>query len=207
MKKTILISMASLAIATTQSFAGGTILPPVIPVTTEQQNNPSPLYIGVGINRVFFDGWCQCGDVYEDYTYGALIRVGSDFNPYFGVELRMATTWIEEEGAKLKSHIGLYAKPQLHIGEDINVYGLIGYGKTEIGDTINYSESGLSWGVGLEFDLFEDEKDENIHYDREFDGMGEQEEGWGLFVDYQKLIEKDGAPDIHMISIGITYDF
>lgn len=207
MKKILLSTITALTLGITQSFAGGFIAPPPM---EKEDSNITGLYVGVGVSQAFFDGNCPCDNaVFEDYTYGGLIRIGYDFNQFGGIELRAAKTWMEEEGAMVKSHIGLFAKPQYHISEDLNIYALIGYAKTEIGDhpEVSFDDSGFSWGVGLEFDLFEDEKDENIHYDREFDGMGDQEQGWGLFVDYQKLIEKDGAPDIHLISFGVTYDF
>jgi len=205
--KKLIVSLATVVTLVTQSFGGEDFVPPVEPIiAVPDPITPTGLYTGIGITRLFFDGVCDCGDVYEDYTYGVLVRVGYDFNPYFGLELRGATTWIEEEGAKLKSHLGIFAKPQYHISEDLNLYGLIGYAKSETGDTVKYSDSGLSWGVGLEYDLFDDDKDDGF-YKREFDGQGDQEKGWGLFVDYQKLIEKDGAPDMHMISFGVTYDF
>jgi OOP family OmpA-OmpF porin len=207
MKKLALSLAVVVAFGATKSFGGADFVPPVIPVVAVPDPvEISGVYVGVGISRHFFDGFCDCGDIYEDYTYGALLRVGKDFNQYFGVELRAATTWIEDEGARLKYHYGLYAKPQYHITNEINIYALAGYGKSEIGDTVRYSETGFSWGVGLEYDLSQDTKEDGI-YNREFDGMGDQEKGWGLFVDYQKLIEKDGAPNMHLITFGVTYDF
>ncbi|MBN2826281.1 MAG: porin family protein [Campylobacterales bacterium] len=208
MKKILVSTVATIAIATTQSFAGADFIPPIIPVL-EEKVDVSGLYVGLGINRVFFNGTCPCdGAVFEDYTYGALVRVGYDYNQYFGVELRGATTWIEDEGARLKAHYGIFAKPQYHITNDLNIYALAGYAYTEIGDNaqVSFDDTGFSWGVGLEYDLFEDEEEDGT-YKREFDGKGDQEKGWGLFVDYQKLIEKDGRPDIDMISFGVTYDF
>jgi len=205
--KTKIVVSAIAALTISQSFAGGFIAPPHV---EKEDANITGLYVGLGLSRAFFDGNCPCDNaVYEDYTYGGVLRVGFDFNQYFGVELRGATTWMEEEGAMVKSHIGIFAKPQYHVSEDINIYALAGYASTEIGDDpqVSFDDSGFSWGVGLEFDLFGDEKHENVHYDREFDGMGDQEQGWGLFIDYQKLIEKDGAPDIDMITFGVTYDF
>ena len=202
MKK--IVALLAMAVAlSSKSFGGADFIPPIVPVLDEKVD-VSGLYVGVGVSRVFFDGTCPCANgVFEDYTYGALVRVGYDFNQYFGVELRAATTWIEDEGARLKAHYGIFAKPQYHITNDINVYAL-----AEIGDNpvISFDDTGFSWGVGMEYDLSKDRKKEG-RYDRAFDGMGDQEKGWGLFVDYQKLLEKDGRPDMDMISFGVTYDF
>lgn len=210
MKKIVLSFMLIFTLSTTKSFGGADFVPPIIPIEVVPENvNVSGLYVGLGITRVFFDGNCPCDNaVFEDYTYGVMLRVGNDFNPYFGVELRAATTWMEDEGAKVKSHIGIFAKPQYHVTQDLNIYALAGYACTEIGDNalVAFKDSGFSWGVGLEYDLFDD-KQENGIYARNFDGQGDQEKGWGLFVDYQQLIEKDGRPDLHAITVGITYDF
>ncbi len=206
--KKIAVLMAMIVALGSKSFGGADFIPPIIPVLDEKVD-VSGLYVGVGVSRVFFDGTCFCGDgVFEDYTYGALLRVGYDLNQYFGIELRGATTWIEDEGARLKAHYGIFAKPQYHITNDINVYVLAGYAYTEIGDNpvVSFDDTGFSWGVGLEYDLSKDTKKEGS-YERVFDGLGDQEKGWGLFVDYQKLLEKDGRPDMDMISFGVTYDF
>jgi len=204
MKKVILSTVSVLAITVSSSFAA-----PISSMSTQEDANVSGFYVGLGASRAFFDGTCSCGDTYEDYTYGVLVRAGYDFNPHFGVEFRGATTWIEEEGAQVNSHFGLFAKPQIHLSNDLNVYALLGYARTDIGDNpeVSFDDSGFSWGLGLEFDFSDDEKEENVKYDREFDGMADQEKGWGLFVDYQKLLQKSDRADIHMISFGITLDF
>jgi len=209
MKKTV-VSLAMAMALSSKSFAGADFVPPVIPIISVPDDiDVSGLYVGLGVSRVFFDGTCPCADgVYEDYTYGALVRVGNDFNPYFGVEFRAMSTWVDDEGARVKSHFGLFAKPQYHISDALNIYALAGYARTEIGDNrvVGFTDSGFSWGAGVEYDLSLDKK-ENGTYSRPFDGQGDQEKGWGLFVDYQKLIEKDGRPDIHALSFGVTYDF
>ena len=206
MKKRVL----SIAIAISSAcFGGGDFVPVVEPVVVvpPMPVETSGVYVGVGIVATHFDGVCVCGNDYEDYTYGALLRVGYDYNNYIGFEARALTSQIEDEGAKIKSHYGVFIKPQYHIRDDINVYGLLGYAKTEVGDTVNIDKSGFSWGVGLEYDLSSDTKEDGV-YNRAFDGQGNQEKGWGVFVDYQRLLQKDNYPhDIDVLSFGISYDF
>ena len=53
----------------------------------------------------------------------------------------------------------------------------------------------------------EDDREEDTLYEGGFDGQGDQERGWGLFVDYQRLLIKSDVPDMDVVSAGVTYDF
>jgi len=70
-------------------------------------------------------------------------------------------------------------------------------------------DNGFSAGFGLEYDLSDkrDDYDRNIYYPEGFDGQGDQEMGWGLFVDYQRLLIDSNIPDLDVVSAGVTYDF
>jgi opacity protein-like surface antigen len=96
--------------------------------------------------------------------------------------------------------------------DEMNVYGLLGYGRTTIDYTngimsSTLKENGFAYGAGLEYDLSSDES--LGEYSRAFDGQGDQEEGWGLWVDYQNLLMDEGVThtDSNIITTGITYDF
>ncbi|SHO81460.1 putative outer membrane protein A [hydrothermal vent metagenome] len=207
--KRIVLSVTTVVAMSSVTFAGGDFIPVVEPVMVipPVPINTTGLYVGIGLVATYFDGVCSCGNSYEDYTYGALLRLGYDYNEYIGLEARVLTSQIEDEGAKIKSHYGVFLKPQYHITDDINVYGLLGYANTEVGDTIKIDDSGFSWGVGLEYDISDDKKEDGI-YDRAFDGKGNQEKGLGLYIDYQKLLQKDNYPhDMHVLSVGLSYDF
>jgi OOP family OmpA-OmpF porin len=69
-----------------------------------------------------------------------------------------------------------------------------------------YDEAGLSVGFGLEYDMSDDEA---VVADRAFDGQGDQEKGWGIWVDYQNLLHNEGTNDIkaNIVTAGVTYDF
>ena len=180
----------------------------------------SPWYVGAGLVQVDFlkdpcspfDPTCK----YEDVTNGLMIRGGYDFNPYFGIEARAARTFWDKGpfGGVPIEHAGIFLKPQYPMTERSNLYGLLGVGYTKNrgnGARLAYfdNDTGFSAGLGIEFDLSDAQGDflEDVVYDRKFDGYADQGKGWMLFVDYQRLLIKAGAPDIDMFSLGLRYDF
>lgn len=219
MKKNSLVSLLAIAAMSTNLWAGGKevapIEAPVEPIPVMQ--TPSPVYLGLGLLWGRYNGTCgdadpSCG--YEDVTYGALLRAGYDFSQYFGLEGRLLGTFLKADplGGEELRHLGLYAKPMYPIGEDFNIYALLGYGWTQTKAGTNLTEideGGFSAGLGLEYDLsdMEDDREEDTFYEGGFDGHGDQEKGWGLFVDYQRLLIKSDVPDMDVVSGGITYDF
>ena len=220
MKKYILVTLLAIATLSTSIFAGGKGVEPVVEAVEPipAMETPSPVYLGLGLLWGRYDGSCGSPDCpYEDVTYGALLRGGYDFSQYFGLEARLLGTFWKEDplgGQKLK-HLGIFAKPMYPLGEDFNVYGLLGYGWTKTNVTASgtalkeLNEGGFSAGLGLEYDLsdMEDDREEDTLYEGGFDGQGDQERGWGLFVDYQRLLIKSDVPDMDVISGGVTYDF
>ena len=164
-------------------------------------------YIGAGLIAIKYNPNCNCtASKGKDKTAGLMVRIGYDFNKYFGVESRaMRSNW-KSNGGKIK-HAGLFIKPMYPISNDINIYGLAGYAKTTTqGKLRRMDVNGVSFGLGFEYDLSSDSKKDTI-YNRKFDGIGDQENGLGLFVDYERLFYKSGSPDLDAISAGITYDF
>ena len=193
----------------TVAMAGKNVVPaatPVVPVIP-----PSPFYIGLGLLWTGTSLDCPCANNkrLKDNTYGGILRIGYDFNQYIGVEGRIFKSSLNKNFSET-THYGIYLKPQYHITDALNIYGLIGYGKTKVEcdykGTI-YDDSGVSFGLGMEYDFSKDT--EHIAYGRAFDGQGDQEKGWGVWVDYQVLLYNEGSLDIksHIISAGATYDF
>ena len=197
--KNITLSLLAIMALSSQSYAGGDILPQtvfeleeeaqavkVVPVeekkVVELVKESTPWYIGAGLTagRVK-DGNC------EDITYGVMAKLGYEFNDNFAVEARgMRTNW-EYEGAKIK-HLGVFLKPQYQVDEDVNLYGLVGYAKTSLNSKYELNENGLALGAGVDYDL------------------GEKDE-YSLFVDYERLIQKSNVPNIDALSVGISYNF
>ncbi|SFV56909.1 putative outer membrane protein A [hydrothermal vent metagenome] len=178
------------------------------PLKVEQKEiNPSGFYAGLGITGVRYDTSCNCPiGAGTDKNIALLGRVGYDFNRYIGIEVRGMKTIAEDDGADI-SHTGLFIKPMIPLMNYTNIYALIGAAKTSTkGKLQKISAEGLALGAGLEVDLSKDSAKDG-KYSREFDGEGDQEKGIGLFIDYERLVVKDNAPDIDTVSAGVTYDF
>ena len=234
MKKLNMILVTTVAVSSFAN-AGGDILPPVfeteevyvpvepvqevvkpvvvpkpapIPVKPIKNITPLGLYVALGLTAARYEPSCGCtgtGDV--DKTSGIIGRVGYDFNQFVGIEARGIRTNWKSEGGKFK-HYGAFLKPMYPVSNDINIYGLAGLAatKTEGGGRQLTDANGFAWGAGLEYDLGSDHAKEG-RYSRTFDGYGDQEGGWGLFADYERLLQKSGSPDLDAVSAGVTYDF
>ena len=203
MKTLVKNILTAVVLLTTNINAGGkSVVPvdaPIVPIVTVA---PSFWYIGGGLVWAKLHGCDMVNCSYEDVTYGAMLRGGYDFNEYFGVEARGMRTFLDKGpfGGTPLQHIGLYARPQYPISEHINIYVLVGYGYTENlgnGARLNYfdNDHGFSAGIGLEYDLS----------GRKLDGH--EEEGWSLFLDFQRLLIKSNVPDLDTFSFGVKYDF
>ncbi len=64
----------------------------------------------------------------------------------------------------------------------------------------------MAYGAGVELDLSEDVP-RNGRYSRDFDGEGDQEQGIGLFIDYERLVAEKNTPNLDTFTAGVTYDF
>ena len=204
MKKMLSIVVLGAVLATGHAMAGKNVEPvesEVVPVAT-----PIGLYAAIGANWTGYSRDCPCdGKRKKDSTFGETLRLGWDFNPFFGIEARYLRNDFGINFAKVQ-HYGIYLKPQYHVTDLMNVYALVGYGHTSItcqskGKKLGGNDqafNSISLGAGIEYDL---SGDRGI--------QGDEEEGWGLFADVQYLPMKNKAnnPRVTMISAGITYDF
>ena len=218
MKRKLMIATVVTAGVFTGSYAGGDIEPvaivPMEPIST--QRTPNPVYLGAGVATGRYKASCSTNCKYEDVTGGIALRVGYDYNQYIGIEARYIATLFgsnDLRGQKMQ-HVGLYVKPMYALSEQFNMYGLLGYGWTKSTSEgrvklLTVDEGGFSAGLGLEYDLSDIEYDyeRNNIYPQGFDGHGDQERGWGLFVDYQRLLIDSNVPDMDVVSAGLTYDF
>ena len=209
MKKTIAKVALSSLLMSGILVAGKNVAPAAAPVAPVVDVNP--VYVGLGLlwSGTSIDCPCDNGSRKKNTSYGVMGRIGYDFNQYFGVEARAFKASIDMNFAET-THYGLYLKPQYHITDKLNVYGLVGYGNTKIDfdcPSMNtYDESGISFGFGFEYDL---SGDTPVVASREFDGQGDQENGWGIWVDYQNLLHNEGTNNIkaNIVTAGVTYDF
>ena len=168
----------------------------------------SGFYAGLGIVATRYDTNCGgCSKKSDiDKTAGVMARVGYDINRYIGFEARGMVTALSDDGGTVK-HAGVFVKPMYPVTNELNTYGLVGIAKTTTQGALRRTDAtGLAMGVGVEYDLSKDEK-KDAKYEREFDGMADQEKGLGVFADYEKLYYKSGAPKLDALSVGVTYDF
>jgi OOP family OmpA-OmpF porin len=192
--------------------AGKNVAPVEAPVAPVVDINP--FYIGLGLLWSGTSRDCLCDGEnnvrrLKNTSYGFIGRIGYDFNPYIGIEARAFKASIDSNFADT-THYGIYMKPQYHVTDKLNIYGLIGYGQTKIdcniAGTSMYDEAGASFGFGFEYDMSDDE---TVVADRTFDGQGDQEKGWGIWVDYQNFLNDEGSAKIksNIVTAGVTYDF
>ena len=182
--------------------------PKVVPPVPLAAAEVSPVYVGLGIAAAKYKTNCNCtgSKSGKDTTGGIVARVGYDFNKYMGIEARGLITPSKTDGVEVK-HAGVFVKPQYPVTDGLNVYGLGGIAKTTTKGSLQKMDvSGLAFGAGVEYDLSDDKKKE-AKYDREFDGIADQEKGFGVFADYERLYYKSGSPDLDAVSVGVTYDF
>jgi OOP family OmpA-OmpF porin len=194
-----------------------TVAPTPVPkppkVVAKPPITPNGMYVGLGISSTRYKDSCYCdtksGRVKvenKDTTYGVMGRVGYDFNQYIGVEARASKTNWKSDGTRV-GHVGAFLKPMVPVTDNTNVYGLVGVAKTKTkGSMPHVDTTALALGAGVEVDLSQDVP-KNGRYNREFDGHGDQESGFGLFLDYERMVVKKDAPKLDSVSAGISYDF
>ena len=229
--KSIKLSLITLLAGSSFAMAGGDIVPvtpyevedikaaevvEVTPPSTPKvvvpaplpEANISPIYIGLGITAAQYKTGCGCTGTKSgtDKTFGGVARVGYDFNKYLGIEARGLVTPVKADGGEIQ-HYGAFVKPMYPVTDTVNVYALGGIAKTKTKGSLRTTDvSGLAFGAGLEYDISDDKK-KDVKYDREFDGEADQEKGFGVFADYERLYYKKGSPDLDALSVGMTYDF
>ena len=225
-------SLIALIALSSQSYAEGDIISPAVESVTKEvvvpseealEDNAITWYAGVGFSSVK----ALCVDGCEDITFGVVGKVGYDFNKYIGVEGRIIKTMWEYEQQKVE-HIGIFAKPMLPINEDAHLYALLGYGQAKTGNKIVYDDNGMAWGVGANY-YFGDKEEELVELNKQLTVLKtQQEQGekvekiqklqekidnfdeskrFGLFVEYERLIQKSDAPNLDAINFGVTFNF
>jgi opacity protein-like surface antigen len=208
----IQMSIVALLSLSTITFAGGLkseiMQPPVEPIEVEEAQ-PSPFYIGGGYSYV--EGSDENSDPstagyrYEMDADGIMFQAGYKINPYIAIEGRYTMA----NGADVDvryltgasrsadiTNIAIYAKPTYPIGR-VNIYGLLGYGKTEVDYSSitmeDWDKSGFQWGGGANFEI-------TSHF--------------AVFADYTRWCDFDEASgmfattrEMDAITVGLTYTF
>jgi len=137
--KKLTLSIASIAIMAVSAQAGKNVIPasvPPIPVITP----PLGLYIGGGFT--YAKGKCQCNNnvlfsdgsrskIHSGKSYGLNLKAGYYIiDQYLALEGKYIYNNWGDKNKGIK-HYGLYLKPTYPINDHIDIYALLGYGKTE----------------------------------------------------------------------------
>ena len=211
MKKVIFSLVATVALSSV-AFAGKNVAPvpvPSIPIPQKPQPPVTPavlpplgLYVGGGLTYVHSKCKCDSNVHFSDGTngrtnkadtYGINLKAGYTFNDYLAIEGQyLYTPWGDED--KTLKHYGLYLKPTAPVADNLDVYGLLGYGKTEC-ETTNDSFKGFAWGLGAEYT-----------FGQKVSGA---KNGWGVYAEYTRPLKKSGSKNIttNAVSTGVAYHF
>jgi opacity protein-like surface antigen len=224
------------------ALAGGDIAPvePAV-VMPAPMVDDSGFYVGGAYSFINAetDTYGEYGDIVGDPVYwwretqdsdtsGFMLQLGYQFNKYIAVEGRYWNGGTNMDGTSINSDgftdswsddctdltaWGIYVKPMYPITDAVSIYGLLGYGNTQIDDqwygdgTEILDDNGFQWGVGLSYAY-----DEHISF----------------FVDYVRLANNEGGsydynagnPDptydydyvnwetsVYTVNFGVTYKF
>ncbi len=193
------------------SYGGGGVAPaivPVVPIVVESEDE-SHFYVGLG-----FSGMSLRNDVSDEEfsTEGIMLQAGYQVNQYVAIEGRYShdITDVEYDKGDTRNpnfddydtdftNIAIYLKP-MYTMDDFTLYGLLGYGETEMtnlpygGPRISADrvESGFQWGVGAAYNFNENisvfADYVNMHDDNEFDGRASNSnivaDAWTLGLSY-----------------------
>jgi len=167
--KKLALSLVAVAAMSTTVYAGGDVAP-VVPMVDD-----SGFYAGLGYSYMSLrddEGGELTGN-------GVLFLAGYQFNRYFAVEGRYATTVGDlsvDGGGDLDaelSNIGIYLKP-MYTMDKLTLYALLGYGEITLqppGGAPEGSESGFQWGLGASYAVTEDIS-VNVDYMQYYNGTG-----------------------------------
>lgn len=200
--KKLVNTVALVAVASNLAVAGGNFLAPVEPTMEIPQKEIVVVNDNVKYDGLYLGGalsYLRMNEVVETRGHALTLLGGYYLNKYLGLEARYTRTLTdidEDQGAvtvsvdRALSNLGIYVKPMYNITTGFSAYGLVGYGKSEVG---NLEESGVQWGIGTKYELAN---------------------GVGFFFDYMSFYDDDNfdtiqAQDVFFNStnVGATYTF
>ena len=224
------IALLGILLSGTYLYAGGEKSPTAIIAVepTSAPNKKVPVYLGLGLTAAGVKSSLpNTGEEsLKDTTLGGIVRVGWNFNDHIGIEFRGLKTRLSKDFSEV-SHVGLYIKPQIYLKDEVNLYGLAGYGITKINfDDVtsakNISTGSFSYGAGMAYSFAKNIKQKpksiNANIETHMGKSGwvmdnalledEKEntivheytgrKGWGLWIDFQHILNDEGALDTNL---------
>ena len=212
--KKLTLSLGTILITSALAVGADMIVPIVTDISYTDEAVPSEnqgFYLGMayGYEKLLVDR--EKGANLVDEKFGSIMfDAGYKFNPYIAIEGRywagISTDSVLSWRTGIPADItvdawGIYLKPMYPVSNQMNLYGLLGYGSSNTtydtsGDIKITSDdtNGFSWGIGAEYDMTEN---------------------WGVFLDYVSIItERTGNLDLlhtddslGTVNIGVKYQF
>ncbi|MCK5853772.1 MAG: porin family protein, partial [Sulfurovaceae bacterium] len=138
---------------------------PVDPIV--KSSGPSGLYVGGALAAMAARSDCEGNraNVFseekgQDRQIGFTGILGYDFMDFLGAELRTSMGLSEDNHGTKMQQLGLYLKPNIDLGDALNLYGLLGYSSVNMSDCgsnadLDNKNGGLSYGAGLDYGVTE----------------------------------------------------
>lgn len=171
--------------------------------------------------------WSESG---ESDSTGFMLQAGYQFNKYFAVEGRYWNAGCEMSGTWTNSYMtpdtdswsdeccdmdawGIYLKPMYPVTDAVSIYGLLGYGNTNIkdehyGDGVDLmDESDFQWGIGASYAY-----DEHISFFADYvqlasDVKESYDYNAGQSMPYWDYDYVDWETSVYTINFGVSYKF
>jgi opacity protein-like surface antigen len=168
------------------------------PVQVAKPSGPSGLYVGGALTEMASRSNCEgnranvfSAESGQDRQQGFTGILGYDFMDYLGAELRASIGLAGDDyGTKMKQ-FGAYLKPNIDLGDALNLYGLLGYSTVNMSDCgrgadLDNTNSGLSYGAGINYGVTE-----NI----------------SVFTDIVNYLRDDETRSTWGANLGVKYKF
>lgn len=150
----------------------------------------SKYYLGLTLSQASFDGNINIGNLDNGNPLGVIGKVGYNFSNNLAVEARAGLGLKKDSIGTVSNEweriMGLYIKPKVDIMENIEIFGLLGYGAVKHKINTNViSKDGLSYGLGASYSL---------------------DKNWSLETDAVRYA-KSANENMDTYSMGFTYKF
>jgi len=168
------------------------------PVKVSKPSGPSGLYVGGALTTMASRSNCDGNraNVFseesgQDKQLGFTGILGYDFMDYLGAELRASIGLAEDDYNTKMKQFGAYLKPNIDLGDALNLYGLLGYSTTNMSDCgrgadLDDTNTGFSYGAGIDYGVTE-----NI----------------SVFTDIVNYLRDDETRSTWGANLGVKYKF